>query len=101
SWLSVRGLQDYDGILDSPITVDKQAFIGNRRPAEIPVFRHLQPDRSLIGSHQPYGSDNASRVFASRTIETILPYRTRGLIGRPTQRQRQDTEHRRKSGYEE
>ena len=47
---TIRGLQDYDGILDSPITVDKQAFIGNLRPAEIPVFKHLQPRRSLIAS---------------------------------------------------
>ena len=41
SHLTFSGLQDYDGIPDSPITTDKQAFIGNPRAAEIPVLKHL------------------------------------------------------------
>jgi hypothetical protein len=41
SHLTFSGLQDHDGILNSPINADKQTFIGNPRPAEIPVLKHL------------------------------------------------------------
>jgi hypothetical protein len=79
-------LQDYDGILDSPITVDKQAFIGNRRLAEIPVFKHLQPRRSLI-LPIPF---KQRFVFAFRNISRC-PYHACRRIG--WQKPRHDTEH--------